>query len=325
MLPVHQRLIHWLEERGDLDRAIEFLPSDSDIARRHDEQLGLTSPEFSVLVAYAKIVLKRDLLATDLPDDPWFERTLRDYFPPQLVERYGDRLDGHPLRREIVINSVVNSMVNRGGITFVFRAEDETGATAEQVARAYLICPRGVRAAGVRRRGRGAGQPGADGGADRSSTWSSGGCSTARSAGSSRTGRPRSTSPPRSSASATRCGPLQPQLPELLRRGRAPAAASAGPRSWSRSALRRSWRTGRPRCSTPSRCSTSPRSRPRPACRRARWRRSTSRCPSGTASTPCSAGSPRCRARTAGTRWPGPRCGSTSTPPWSRSPSPSSG
>jgi glutamate dehydrogenase len=139
MLPVHQRLIHWLEERGDLDRAIEYLPSDADIARRHDEQLGLTSPEFSVLVAYAKLVTKRDLIATQLPDDPWFERTLRDYFPPELVQRYGDRLDGHSLRREIVVNSVVNSMVNRGGITFAFRAEDETGATAEQVARAYLI------------------------------------------------------------------------------------------------------------------------------------------------------------------------------------------
>jgi glutamate dehydrogenase len=140
MLPVHQRLIHWLEERGDLDRAIEYLPSDVEIARRHDEGAGLTSPEFSVLVAYAKLVLKRELLGTDLPDDPWLGRNLREYFPPQLVERYGDRLDGHPLRREIVINAVVNSMVNRGGITFGFRAEDETGATAEQVARAYLVC-----------------------------------------------------------------------------------------------------------------------------------------------------------------------------------------
>ncbi|MFL6100377.1 MAG: NAD-glutamate dehydrogenase [Actinomycetales bacterium] len=139
MLPVHQRLIHWLEERGELDRAIEYLPSDVDIARRHDEGLGLTSPEFSVLVAYAKLVLKRELLATDLPDDPWLEATLRAYFPAELVKRYGDRLGGHPLRREIVINSVVNSMVNRGGITFAFRAEDETGATAEQVARAYLV------------------------------------------------------------------------------------------------------------------------------------------------------------------------------------------
>jgi glutamate dehydrogenase len=139
MLPVHQRLIHWLEDHGDLDRAIEYLPSDVDIARRHDEGLGLTSPEFSVLVAYAKLVLKRDLLATDLPEDPRLNETLRLYFPSELVEQYHDRLSGHPLRREIVINAVVNSMVNRGGITFAFRAEDESGATAEQVARAYLI------------------------------------------------------------------------------------------------------------------------------------------------------------------------------------------
>jgi glutamate dehydrogenase len=139
MLPVHQRLIHWLEERGDLDRAIEFLPTDTDITRRHDEHLGLTSPEFSVLVAYAKLVLKRDLIATDLPDDAYFRKTLREYFPHQLGERYGDRMQGHPLRREIVVNSVVNSMVNRGGITFAFRGEDETGASAVQVARAYLI------------------------------------------------------------------------------------------------------------------------------------------------------------------------------------------
>jgi glutamate dehydrogenase len=139
MLPVHQRLIHWMEERGDLDRAIEYLPSDSEIARRHEENLGLTSPEFSVLVAYAKLVLKRDLISTALPDDPWCERVLRAYFPPELVERYGDRLQSHPLRREIIVNSVVNSMVNRGGITFAYRAEDETGASAEQVARAYLV------------------------------------------------------------------------------------------------------------------------------------------------------------------------------------------
>ena len=31
-------------------------------------------------------------------------------------------------------------MVNRGGITFAFRAQEETGADAEQVARAYAVC-----------------------------------------------------------------------------------------------------------------------------------------------------------------------------------------
>ncbi|GAA1254364.1 NAD-glutamate dehydrogenase [Oryzihumus leptocrescens] len=140
MLPVHKRLIHWLEERGDLDRELEFLPSDSEIDRRQDAGLGLKSPEFSVLVAYAKLALKEDLLPTGLPDDPWFQATLTDYFPEPIREHYQQELASHPLRREIVTNAVVNSMVNRGGITFAFRASEETGATPEQVARAYVVC-----------------------------------------------------------------------------------------------------------------------------------------------------------------------------------------
>ena len=140
MLPVHRRLIHWLEERGDLDPALEFLPSDTEIERRHDAGLGLTSPEFSVLVAYAKLGLKKDLLHSALPDEPWFQATLTKYFPNPIREKYQDRLASHPLRREIITNSVVNSMVNRGGMTFAFRAAEETGATAEQVTRAFVVC-----------------------------------------------------------------------------------------------------------------------------------------------------------------------------------------
>jgi glutamate dehydrogenase len=139
MLPVHQRLIHWLEERGDLDRALEFLPSDAEIERRAENGLGLKSPEFSVLVAYAKLALKEDLLPSELPDDPWFQQTLADYFPQALRERFAQELAAHPLRREIITNSVVNSMVNRGGITFAFRAMEETGATPEQIARAFVV------------------------------------------------------------------------------------------------------------------------------------------------------------------------------------------
>ncbi len=139
MLTVHQRLIHWLEERGDLDRELEFLPSDAEIERRVSEGLGLKSPEFSVLVAYAKLALKEDLLPSELPDDPWFQSTLAGYFPEPIRESSPRELAEHPLRREIVTNAVVNSMVNRGGITFAFRAIEETGATPEQIARAFVV------------------------------------------------------------------------------------------------------------------------------------------------------------------------------------------
>ncbi|MGL5911688.1 MAG: NAD-glutamate dehydrogenase, partial [Phycicoccus sp.] len=98
------------------------------------------SPEFSVLVAYAKLALKHDILASNIPDDPWFAGTLAEYFPAAIHDRYADQVATHPLRREIVTNAVVNSMVNRGGITFAFRALEEAGASAEQVTRAFVVC-----------------------------------------------------------------------------------------------------------------------------------------------------------------------------------------
>ncbi len=140
MVHVHQRLIHWLEERGDLDRALEFLPSGGELMKRAKEGEGLKSPELSVLVAYAKLALKEDLLASDLPDDPWLIGTLAGYFPEPMRTAYSDQVAGHPLRREIITNAVANAVVNAGGITFAFRAMEETGASAAQVARAFLVC-----------------------------------------------------------------------------------------------------------------------------------------------------------------------------------------
>ena len=139
MLGVHERFIKWLEERGDLDRALEFLPDDAEIERRRQAGEGLTSPELCVLVAYAKLAVKADLGTSGLADEPWFHRALSDYFPPAIREGYDGYLGDHPLRREIIVNSIANSLINRGGITFVFRAVEETGADTETIARDYII------------------------------------------------------------------------------------------------------------------------------------------------------------------------------------------
>ncbi|WP_460466383.1 NAD-glutamate dehydrogenase [Calidifontibacter terrae] len=139
MASVHERLIKWLEGRHELDRALEFLPSDEELGRRIHAGEGLTSPELSVLVAYAKLALKNDLGASELTADPWFDRTLGDYFPQRIRDGFSADLAGHPLRSEIIINSVVNSMINRGGITFAFRLLEETGASPERIGRAYVI------------------------------------------------------------------------------------------------------------------------------------------------------------------------------------------
>jgi glutamate dehydrogenase len=139
MLSVHKRFIRQMEEHGELDRELEFLPSDAEIDHRDALGVGLTSPEFSVLLAYSKMTLADDLLESSLPDEPYFARQLTSYFPTALVERYADRLDQHPLRRQIITTVFVNEMINRGGITFTFRAGEEAGATPVEIARAYAV------------------------------------------------------------------------------------------------------------------------------------------------------------------------------------------
>ena len=139
MRPVHARLMAQLEARGELDRGLEFLPSDAALEERAGRGLGLTSSELSVLLAYAKITLKAQLLDSRIPEDPWFQRALVGYFPAALVDGSDERLAAHPLRRQIITTAVVNDVVDRGGISFVFRAGEETGATPAEVVRAYTV------------------------------------------------------------------------------------------------------------------------------------------------------------------------------------------
>ncbi|WP_026818943.1 NAD-glutamate dehydrogenase [Arthrobacter castelli] len=137
--PSFERLMDWLDTEADLNRDIENLPSTVELHERVEGGQGLTSPELSVLAAYAKIQLATVLTKSDLVDDPWFERTLADYFPEQLAERFGDDLQTHPLRREIIATVLANDMVNIGGITFAFRAIEETSVSESAVARAFVV------------------------------------------------------------------------------------------------------------------------------------------------------------------------------------------
>jgi glutamate dehydrogenase len=92
-----------------------------------------------VLLAYAKIALQDELVASDVPEDDYLAEDLERYMPPKLRERFRRQLHRHPLRREIVATYVTNSMVNRAGSTFASRLRDETGAGPPDVARAYTI------------------------------------------------------------------------------------------------------------------------------------------------------------------------------------------
>ncbi|HEY9375871.1 MAG TPA: NAD-glutamate dehydrogenase domain-containing protein, partial [Jiangellaceae bacterium] len=136
---VHRAYVSKLEAEGKLNRALEFLPTDQKFEERIQAGGGLTSPELSVLLAYTKNLMYGELLETPLPDDSYLRNALHAYFPTDLRERYPDRIDEHPLRREIVTTLVVNDLVNEAGTTFAYRLGMETGGSMEDLARAHTV------------------------------------------------------------------------------------------------------------------------------------------------------------------------------------------
>jgi glutamate dehydrogenase len=136
-LGFQQRLMHILETRGALDRAVEFLPDEIEVAERRRRSQGLTRPELAVLLAYAKLSLFAELLESAVPDDAYLGRDLLRYFPTAMARRFPDALEQHRLRREIVATQLTNSMINRGGATLIVRIADQTGASAPAIATAF--------------------------------------------------------------------------------------------------------------------------------------------------------------------------------------------
>ncbi|MFN8388686.1 MAG: NAD-glutamate dehydrogenase [Bdellovibrionota bacterium] len=130
--------MHTLESDGLLDRKSEFLPDDETLNHRIQLKAGLTRPELAVLVGYGKMSLFHLIINSTLPEDPFLQRYLFNYFPKAACERFPEDIVRHPLRREIVATEIANAVVERMGATFVHRAAEESGVSKLSVIRAYL-------------------------------------------------------------------------------------------------------------------------------------------------------------------------------------------
>jgi glutamate dehydrogenase len=133
------RMILDLERSGRLDRALEFLPDDETLAARSAQGRGLVRPELAVLLAYAKMTLYEELLASALADAPELADELRSYFPAAVRDRLAVQIATHPLHREIIATVVTNEIVNRARMTFVHDMRARTGRSAAEVGQAYII------------------------------------------------------------------------------------------------------------------------------------------------------------------------------------------
>ncbi|MDK9735783.1 NAD-glutamate dehydrogenase [Vibrio sp. D404a] len=131
------RFIHTMEKAGYLDRGLEYIPDDETLLEREKQGNALTRPELSVLIAYAKMVLKEDLVCDEIANDEFHAQQLTQYFPTELRRNYVQHMDNHPLRAEIIATALANQMVNEMGCNFVTRLQEETGADIVDIANAY--------------------------------------------------------------------------------------------------------------------------------------------------------------------------------------------
>ncbi len=139
MLDTQAGFIRRLEAAGQLNRELEMLPGEDELAQRRQVGQGLFRPEIAVLVSYAKMTLKAALIASDLPDAPYLLDMLIKYFPRVLRKRFASQIKGHRLRREIIATLVANSLVNRGLGEFANELGLLTGRSEDEIARAYIV------------------------------------------------------------------------------------------------------------------------------------------------------------------------------------------
>jgi len=139
LLKEQLRFVHELEKEGKLDRALEFLPTDEELAERQVQGNGFTRPELSVLVAYGKMVLKEQFAIDEIDQNPYYTPLLIGSFPEQLQQKYAKQIQEHPLRKEIIATKLANEVVNDMGLNYVIRMKEETGATVEEILNCYIM------------------------------------------------------------------------------------------------------------------------------------------------------------------------------------------
>jgi glutamate dehydrogenase len=102
-----------------------------------ERQRGVPRPVLAVAMGLAKNWGFAELMKGTIDDAqaaPFVER----YFPQAIRERFGDRLNAHPLRREIAATAMINHVINHAGISLISRLMVATDRSVAEIVAAYL-------------------------------------------------------------------------------------------------------------------------------------------------------------------------------------------
>lgn len=136
---IHAWIIKYLEERGELDRAVEYLPALEEMNEMVANGFGLTRPEISVILSYSKNSMYSMLCKCDFSKEDLFDKYLLKYFPKEFIKTSKDIIEGHKLKNEIIATVLTNDFGNLMGTTFFHQAMEDTSSDAYDVICAFVI------------------------------------------------------------------------------------------------------------------------------------------------------------------------------------------
>ncbi len=139
-LEQHHKLLLSLEKFGLLNRDVEFLPAEEEVARMLTDGEGFCSPQLSVLMSYARTTIKNGVIHSELPEKDFLYRDyLLNYFPQRMVTEFKDSILKHQLCREIISTCITNDVVNRMGCIFINNLVESTGIKVHEAVNIYIV------------------------------------------------------------------------------------------------------------------------------------------------------------------------------------------
>lgn len=139
-LEQHHKLLLSLEKFGLLNRDVEFLPAEEEVARMLTDGEGFCSPQLSVLMSYARTAIKNEVIHSELPEKDFLCRDyLLNYFPQRMVTEFKDSILKHQLCREIISTCIANDVINKMGCIFINNLVESTGIKVHEAVNIYIV------------------------------------------------------------------------------------------------------------------------------------------------------------------------------------------
>lgn len=138
-LHLFESFIDWAVNMNFLNREIEFLPSPEELKERVAIGKSFSRSELAILLSYSKIILQKQILASNFTDSESAQNYVYDAFPKSMIKLYDKQILTHSLRREIIATQVSSDFIQNLGITFIPEVISEMDVSVENILLAFLF------------------------------------------------------------------------------------------------------------------------------------------------------------------------------------------